>query len=130
MKFLANIFIYLIISIPNNIRTLPELNIKGIHNEFVVKPSGFVFSKKQKQKKNINKTLAGYDQRYNETIDPSILNDVAKIMYKKAMLDKLANVKVSIPVKMDIIEELSKENKTMAYNLEAGGLYDDWYMDI
>jgi hypothetical protein len=31
---------------------------------------------------------------------------------------------------MDIVEELSKENNTMAYNLEAGGLYDDWNMDF
>lgn len=45
----------------HNIRPLPESNVKGIHNELGIKPTGFIFSKKQ----NINKTSAGYDQRYN-----------------------------------------------------------------
>jgi hypothetical protein len=127
MKLLANILIYLIASISHNKRPLSELNIKGIHNEFRVKPTKFIFSK---NKTKIKKTLAGYDQRYNESTDSSIMDDIAQNIYKKAILDKLTSVKVSIPVKMDIVEELSKENNTMAYNLEAGGLYDDWNMDF
>lgn len=131
MKFLANILIYLITSIPHNIRPLSELNIKGIHHEFGVKPTKFIFSKnKTKTKTKVKKTSAGYDQRYNESTDSNIMDDVGNFIYKKAILDTLANVKVSIPVKMDIVEELSKSNKTIAYNLEAGGLYDDWNMDF
>ena len=127
MKFLANILIYLIASISHNKRPLSELNVKGIHNEFRVKPTKFIFSK---NKTKIKKILDGYDQRYNESTDSSIMHDIAQNLYKKAILDKLTSVKVSIPVKMDIVEELSKENNTMAYNLEAGGLYDDWNMDF
>jgi hypothetical protein len=127
MKFLANILIYLIASISHNKRPLSELNVKGIHNDFRVKHSKFIFSK---NKTKIKKILDGYDQRYNESTDSSIMHDIAQNLYKKAILDKLTSVKVSIPVKMDIVEELSKENNTMAYNLEAGGLYDDWNMDF
>jgi hypothetical protein len=131
MKFLANILIYLISYIPHNKRPLSELNVKGIHNEFRVKPTKFIFSKnKTKIKIKIKKTLAGYDQRYNESTDSSIMDDIAQNIYKKEILDTLTGVKVSILVKMDIVEELSKENNTMAYNLEAGGLYDDWNMDF
>ena len=125
MKYLATFFIYLLTSMNRNTRPIPDIIPNGIQRELQMIPKN-ILSKKT----YINKFSTGNDERYNQTDDSNIMDELGNYIYKKKILDELTSVKVSIPVKMDIVEELSKENNTMAYNLEAGGLYDDWNMDF
>lgn len=125
MKYLATFFIYLLTSMNRNTRPIPDIIPNGIQRELQMIPKN-ILSKKT----YINKFSTGNDERYNQTDDSNIMDELGNYIYKKKILDELTNVKVSIPVKMDIIEKLNKDNHTMAYNLEAGGLYNDWNMDI
>jgi len=125
MKYLATIFIYLLTSMNRNTRPIPDLNTNGIHKELRLIPKNTLLKKTY-----INKFSTGHDERYNQTDDSNIMDQIGNYIYKKEILDILTNVKVSIPVKMDIVEKLNKYNNTMASNLEAGGLYDNWNMDL
>ena len=120
MNFFTNLFISLFITIIHT-----TFSIKGVHKEF-----GIQIKTKTNKLLKINKIYNGYDERYNEPTDSLIVEQISNYVYKKTILDKLVNEKISIPLKIDIIEEFYRQNTTKAYNLEAGGLYDDWKMDI
>ena len=80
----------------------------------------------QRLRKNSTK---GYDQHYNESINTNneLIYNISKNFHKKSILDKLTS---NIPnvVKLEKINEYNMyhSNISMAPNIQAGRLYDDW----
>jgi hypothetical protein len=79
----------------------------------------------QKLRKNSKK---GYDKRYNETFDIESMYNIRKNFHKKSILDKLTNNNIPDVIKVKKINEYNMyhSNVSMAPNIQAGRLYDDW----
>jgi len=77
---------------------------------------------------------SGYDERYNATIDDSIiLADITRIFYETEILQKLESPHISEPNKLEIINKhnkLKQGSSITAPNIKNGGLFSDWGKDI
>lgn len=78
MKYLATFFIYLLTSMNRNTRPIPDIIPNGIQRELQMIPKN-ILSKKT----YINKFSTGNDERYNQTDDSNIMDELGNYIYKK-----------------------------------------------
>ena len=73
--------------------------------------------------------LKGFDTRHNVEEEPSI-NKIIELHEKRNLLMKLTNEKVHNLKKENLAKDYLEEQLTMAPNLLAGGLTEDWEFEI
>jgi hypothetical protein len=76
----------------------------------------------------------GFDERFNQTSDNNseMLITFQKNMVKMNLLKKLQSMDISEAEKLKEVEKYQSDNyeSKYLYNLEAGGLYNDWNFNI
>jgi hypothetical protein len=110
---------------PNFINSNTNNNTNNLLSYNNIKDKGYYYDKRDNTYKE-NK-FNGYDSRKNITEKGSIEN-IRIYFYKKSILDKLNNDKLSINTKMKYIEDYNKffNNNNISSNIFAGGLMKNW----
>uniref|UniRef100_A0A6C0JNH3 Uncharacterized protein n=1 Tax=viral metagenome TaxID=1070528 RepID=A0A6C0JNH3_9ZZZZ len=79
----------------------------------------------------INNQKKGYDNRYNFSEKTNEMFNITKFNTQLKLLKQLENKNINEVIKRDLIDEYNKKySTTPAYNVLAGGLYNDWNFEI
>jgi hypothetical protein len=83
--------------------------------------------------KNINSGNSGKDERYNEYLNVTLLNNIRRNIINKNIIQELENDRINIHKKLNIIEKYTEiyenQNRINGFNLFAGNLANDFYND-
>jgi hypothetical protein len=83
--------------------------------------------------KNINSGNSGKDERYNEYLNVTLLNNIRRNIINKNIVQELENDSINIHKKLNIIEKYTEiyenQNRINGFNLFAGNLVNDFYDD-